>query len=693
MKKLISLTLFCFFSLVSYAQLPPASPTSILAAQVGLSNSIKVDWTSSTSASTIGYKLYYKKTGTPNDSTRVGIVTTKTITGLVYNQTYRIYLRAFRQGLTATDTIYSGKSDSANVTIVGLIAPQIFPEPIANTSTIVGVRIDDQNQYETGFEVEFVAQNGTTITRNITSPIAATLTFTQSGLLPKTQYSVRTRAKYGSALPGPWSTTIYVTTNKDFPPAPVLAEANNCPAFVGISWTIATRAEDIDYYVIQRSLDNLNFENLAATYDANKRDYFDNAAIPGKTIYYKITAVNATGPSFSNIVPVTVKNYIAPNPVSNIISDLGQKTNNQLVFKWTNGTVDAACGTNKRTEIVVFVRYDNTGTFEIFKRLPDYETSIKIPNLKPKQLVEIEIASVSDKGLVSTKIYAQDRTAGPPDAPSGMFFVSFVNATGVTTHTLEWKDNSTDEDYFIIERGFTTSTFMQMAVIKANLNKFNDMVTEEGVIYYYRVRGGSVKEGNGPYSNIVGPVITEYTKIPHTPWGLKAVQSGQKVNLSWMDDSIREENYVIEKSQDNGATFSLVATLLRNTTLYTDENVTGGKTYIYRLKSVNSKGSSEYSKGFQITLTGTGSIKNEYNVYPNPFVNEFTITKISDFDFKEDELTIKIYNSSNKIIYEQKVKINSEGEVNVRSLHIEQGIYTIVLENGENKTSKRVLKL
>jgi Secretion system C-terminal sorting domain/Fibronectin type III domain len=693
MKKLITLVLFYFFVSKSFAQLPPASPTGVLAAQVALNNSIKVDWTSSTSASTIGYKVYFKKAGTPEESNRVAIVTTKTLTNLVYNQTYKIYLRAYRQGATATDTIYSAKSDSVNVTIVGLIAPQIFAEPTLNTSTSAGLRIVDQNQLETGFEVEFTSPNGTTIIRNLTAPVPASLIFTQNGLLPKTTYEVRARAKYGSALSGPWSTLAYVTTNKDFPPSPVLSESNNCPAFTGISWTIATRAEDIEYFVIQRSFDNLNFETLSATEDPTKRSYFDNGPVPGKNIYYKIIAVNSTGPSPSNIITIAVKNYVAPNPVSNVISDISQKTNSRLVFKWTNGTIDAVCGTNKRTEIVVFVRYDNTGNFEIFKRIPDYETSITIPNLKPKQLVEIEIASVSDKGLVSTKIYAQDRTAGPPDAPSNMFFVSFLNATGVTTHTLEWKDNSTDEDYFIIERGFTTSTFMQMAVIKADLNKFNDLVTEEGVIYYYRVRGGSIKEGNGPYSNIVGPVITEYTKPPHTPWGLKAVQNGQKVDLTWMDDSIREENYIIEKSQDNGATYSLVATLLRNTVKYTDENVTGGKTYIYRLKSANTKGSSEYSKVFQITLSGTGFLPNVYNIYPNPFVNEFTISKISEFENKEEELNLKIYNSSNKLILEKKVKINSAGEVNVRSMHLEQGLYTIVLENGDKKTSKRVLKL
>jgi Secretion system C-terminal sorting domain/Fibronectin type III domain len=692
MKKLISLVFLYFIVFLSFAQLPPASPTGVLAAQVALTNSIKVDWTSSTSASTIGYKIYFKKAGTPEESNRVAVVTTKTLTNLVYNQTYKIYLRAYRQGATATDTIYSAKSDSVNVTIVGLIAPQIFIEPTINTSTAVGLRIDDQNQLETGFEIELVSPNGTTFTR-LRAPILTSSTFIENGLLPKTQYTVRVRAKYGTALGGPWSTFVYPVTNKDNPPAPVISESNNCPTSVGISWTIATRAEDIDYFVVQRSFDNLNFETLSATYDPKERSYFDNGAVRGKNIIYKVIAVNTTNATPSNMITVAVKDYAKPNPVNNIISDQSQKTNNKLVFKWTNGTVDAVCNINKRTEVVVFVRYDNTGSFEIFKRLQDFETSITIPNLKPKQLVEIEIASVSDQGLVSEKIYAQDRTAGPPDAPSNMFFVSTVNATGVTTITLEWKDNSIDEDYFVIERGFTQTSFMPMAVIKSNLNKFFDLVTEEGVIYYYRVRGGSTKEGNGPYSNIVGPVITEYTKAPHTPWGLKAVQSGQKVNLTWMDDSIREENYIIEKSQDNGATFSLVATLLRNNTMYTDENVTGGKTYIYRIKSVNTKGSSDYSKVFQITLSGTGSIDNIYNVYPNPFVNEFTISKISEFDNKEEELNLKLYNSLNKVIFETKVKINSKGVVNVRSLQIEQGLYTLVLENANKKISKRVLKL
>jgi fibronectin type 3 domain-containing protein len=69
--------------------------------------------------------------------------------------------------------------------------------------------------------------------------------------------------------------------------------------------------------------------------------------------------------------------------------------------------------------------------------------------------------------------------------------------------------------------------------------------------------------------------------------------SKSQINLTWAD-SANETSYVLERSTNNRS-FAAIATPAANATSYADTGLVAGKTYYYRLKAVNSTGSSEYS--------------------------------------------------------------------------------------------------
>ena len=70
-----------------------------------------------------------------------------------------------------------------------------------------------------------------------------------------------------------------------------------------------------------------------------------------------------------------------------------------------------------------------------------------------------------------------------------------------------------------------------------------------------------------------------------------------QISLKWTDNSNNEDNFVVERSEDNGASWKvLISSLAANTTSYTDKSVvSGGKTYTYRVKATKGAESSAYS--------------------------------------------------------------------------------------------------
>lgn len=86
------------------------------------------------------------------------------------------------------------------------------------------------------------------------------------------------------------------------------------------------------------------------------------------------------------------------------------------------------------------------------------------------------------------------------------------------------------------------------------------------------------------------------------------------VHLAWSDNSDNESNFVIERCDQIGiapkgekttsscsGVWRSIATVGANTTSYVDNTAALNQTYIYRVKAINSKGSSGYTQEAAIT--------------------------------------------------------------------------------------------
>ncbi|MCD4698921.1 MAG: DNRLRE domain-containing protein, partial [Bacteroidales bacterium] len=93
--------------------------------------------------------------------------------------------------------------------------------------------------------------------------------------------------------------------------------------------------------------------------------------------------------------------------------------------------------------------------------------------------------------------------------------------------------------------------------------------------------------------------------LPNDPSNLEANSvSGTEINLTWIDSSSDESNFVIERSETGyGGPFNFLISLPANSTAYTDTGLDQQTEYCYRVKATNVAGSSGYTNTDCATTT------------------------------------------------------------------------------------------
>jgi hypothetical protein len=117
------------------------------------------------------------------------------------------------------------------------------------------------------------------------------------------------------------------------------------------------------------------------------------------------------------------------------------------------------------------------------------------------------------------------------------------------------------------------------------------------------------------------------TDLP-APTELSAVANGQnQVILSWNDNSENEDGFRVERKVKGGS-YSRIATVAANVSSYSDNGLSFGITYYYRVRAYNAQGGSYYSDEVHITTQATRSgaiiidhTCTELNTIPTEWIN------------------------------------------------------------------------
>lgn len=274
----------------SNEQNPPPAPGT-LAVQTLTTDGVTLTWADNSTNET-GFSLYRSV----NDNSGYSLVatygantTTATVNSLGRSTTYFFKVQANNGD---AKSLFSNEISQATLPYAPLMPTELTVA--SRTATTVTLTWKDNSQNETSFEVMRALQAPNLVFEVAGTVPANTTTFTDSGLIPATnyQYYVRAVNAGGATL----SSTVNTTTEMPAPQAPAsLSLQVFSDHRIRLNWTDNSTTET--GFEIHRAIGNEDDYQLVQTVGANVKTFDDAAVNPGITYFYKVRAINTGGPS------------------------------------------------------------------------------------------------------------------------------------------------------------------------------------------------------------------------------------------------------------------------------------------------------------------------------------------------------------------------------------------------------------
>jgi hypothetical protein len=112
-----------------------------------------------------------------------------------------------------------------------------------------------------------------------------------------------------------------------------------------------------------------------------------------------------------------------------------------------------------------------------------------------------------------------------------ILFAALVSASTAANLTLNWNDNSNNEDGFLIERSLDGTTFGTIGDVPADVTTYEDADLAPQTEYFYRVRAYNTF-GNSGYSNVASGTTPAEGFPPSAPGSVELIIPGRLTNIS-----------------------------------------------------------------------------------------------------------------------------------------------------------------
>ncbi len=554
-----------------------------------------------------------------------------------------------------------------------------------NTNSTVTLIYTDENANDDDKSVLEYGTDGVNFPNSIDLPNLYNGVYIVTGLNANTNYFFRAVAIKGGTRK--LSPPVNEKTKRNLPPVPVMSPGKICPDGVTLNYNLIDNNQFNDAY-LQTSLDGSSFDQGVIINAGNARFV---QTTPGKVTYYRIASVNETGTVYSDTYVHIAPNFTPPTAPGGLMIDASKTTENSLSLIWSNAQdQDLVCNDKVRETIHVYASI-NDGPEQLLEAIHPDQYIYTLNGLMPKTKVTFRVQSVNYTygGPFGITLPVTGLTYGPPFAPGINSVETIKDGLGDVQNNIYWADNSDDEDGFIImlskDGGITYTDYSY--VLPNNYGAVHKPI-EEGVNYTYKIRA----------FNKYGETFSEpfnykvpFSVAPSAPVGLKAVASASTISLSWLDVATNENNYVVLRSTD-GIAFDSIASVGMNVTTFVDNAVENGKTYIYKVKAVNEKGSSTSVKEASATVGVSGKLLNTDNtvgVFPNPTVDFLNLTVPSKYRGTDGE--VMLVDQNNRVVLQKKVKFDSENFL-LDIKRFKEGSYSVIIITEDYKLSKKIYK-
>ncbi|GAB4298029.1 MAG: hypothetical protein Kow0098_22830 [Ignavibacteriaceae bacterium] len=245
----------------------------------------------------------------------------------------------------------------------------------------------------------------------------------------------------------------------------------------------------------------------------------------------------------------------------------------------------------------IWRRTNFTGDFGKINEISAPAFNINDEGLSDDSIYEYKINAVNDFGV--SPFSEEVNTLGGGTSGS-LFPPTGLNATALGSQyvILNWIDNSSEENFFRVERKTSFDSFTVVGAVNKDVTAFKDTLNglQAGTVYYYRVKAFSSTDS--AWSNIAS-TQTYWYDIP-VPVNLIAKFTGSAVLLTWQDNDPVNTLFEIEKNSNDGG-FNLIASVSGDSSRFTDVEISSGL-LSYRLRSTDGRYYSDYSNIAEILI-------------------------------------------------------------------------------------------
>ncbi|HME52483.1 MAG TPA: fibronectin type III domain-containing protein [Candidatus Lokiarchaeia archaeon] len=338
-------------------------------------------------------------------------------------------------------------------------------------------------------------------------------------------------------------------------------------------------------YAIYRGTSS-NGEVLLTTI-GNLLMYNDTGLTNGQTYYYKVAAMNARGTSVlsaeTNGVPATVPT--APQAPA----AAGQYT--AIYLTWTT---PVSTGGSVITGYRIY-RGSTLGS-ESFLVAISVQLFYNNTGLANGLTYYYIIQAVNAKGNGANSTESSATTVTIPTAPQ-----TLTTAPGDKFVILDWVTPASNGGSAItnyrIYVGKVSGGETLNATISGSLLTFNVTNLHDGQIYYFKVEARNIA-GISPQSNEASATPVATINPPGAPTTLTVSTTGNGfISLTWIAPASNGgspiTNYNIYRGLTSGS--EILMTTIGNVTTYTDNGLTNGQMYYYKVAAVNTKGAGTQS--------------------------------------------------------------------------------------------------
>ena len=520
---------------------PPAAPSGLAASTVSQTQ-INLSWTDN-SANEVNFIVARSTTagGPYTDIATLGAnVTAYNNTGLSANTTYYYVVRASNTGGS------SANSAEANATTL----PNAPAAPSGLTATAAGsTQIDlswtDNSGNETSFIVARSSVSGGPYT-DIATLGADSTSYSDTGLTAGATYYYVVRASNAGGSSANSAQASATTSTVPNAPSGLTATAIRATR-IDLAWT--DNSTDESSFIIARSATPGGPYTDIATLAANTTTYNNNSGLTANTTYYYVVRASNAAGSSANTAEANATTYetdlLIDNKSAVVVGTwstgtastdkygtdyrfIGQGTGaNSLKFTpWiaTAGTYQVyewhTQGANRTTNAPYVINYNGgSQTVSVNQEVNGGAWNLLGTfNFASGKVGSIQITDGFTDSAASQVVIADAIKlifAPPPAAPSGLT----ATAASSSQINLNWADNSTDEDNFIVARSTTVGgPYTDVGVLSANSTSYSDTGLSANTTYYYVVRsrnssGSSANSNEASATTLPNQTTVTFTSV------------------------------------------------------------------------------------------------------------------------------------------------------------------------------------